>query len=245
MLFEKYKPGKSRFWGGKLFYAILIICICAAGVSAWYAIDSTINTDTQQTEESVDWNNYTSRSVTEKDNENVNVPAKNIPDERKATQKPTEAKTTEKVTQEKKDNIPYIGSFTMPMGTKILKDYSHGEMVLSKTMNDWRVHEGIDFSGNVGQEVVAIQDGVVESVETNEFWGTVVIIKHGNGLVAKYCGLSEGSAAKEGNEVKKGGRIGLLGEIPIEAADGYHLHLEVFVNDENVDPLEAMNKVGN
>lgn len=241
MLVNDYKPNKKRFFGSKVFYIILAACVCAAGVIAWNTVRTTLksqNNETTVTEESlIDWNNFTDRTVT--DEENANVQVTGIPDDRDKT----DAAENEEVTK-KDENTPYVGKFTMPMGTKILKDYSNGEMVYSKTMGDWRVHGGIDFSGKVGQEVIAIQDGTVQNVTTDEFWGTVVTVKHGNGLVARYCGLSEGSTIKKGNEVGAGERIGLLGEIPVEIGDGYHLHLEISVNDEIVDPLAAMNKIG-
>lgn len=240
MLIEDYKPNRKRFFGGKVFYVFLILCVCAAGIAAWRAISTTLddNETTTAQESTIDWSNYTERVVPE-DDENANAPATGIPDDRDKTE------YEEPKTQEPDYNTPYVGKYKMPMGTQILKDFSNGEMVYSKTMGDWRVHSGIDFKGKVGQEVKAIQDGKVIDVSTDEFWGTVATINHGNGLTARYCGLSEGSTIKKGNEVGEGDRIGLLGEIPIEIEDGYHLHLEIMISDEIVDPLAAMNKLEN
>ena len=130
----------------------------------------------------------------------------------------------------------------LPLGTDILKDYSHGEMVSSKTMGDWRVHNGIDFTGGKNSQVLAIQSGTVKAVYTDEMWGTVVEIDHGNTMTAKYCGLKSGTTPKKGETVKNGQEIGELASIPVEAADGLHLHLEITVNGSTVDPLAAMNR---
>ena len=44
--------------------------------------------------------------------------------------------------------------------------------------------------------------------------------------------------------VKKYDKIGSLGHIPVEISDEDHLHLEVLIDGETVDPLKALNKVG-
>ena len=126
----------------------------------------------------------------------------------------------------------------------IIKDFSNGEMVESKTMGDWRVHNGVDFGGSAGNEVVAVAKGKITKVEDDIFWGTVVEIDHGNGMTVRYCGLKEGSCLPEGTEVEKYDKIGSLGHIPVEISDEDHLHLEVMIDGEYVDPLKALNKVG-
>ncbi len=140
-------------------------------------------------------------------------------------------------------NLPFSGNFALPMGNDILKDYSNGEMVESKTMGDWRVHNGVDFAGSAGNEVVAVADGKITKVYDDSFWGTVAEIDHGNGMTVRYCGLKNGSCLPEGCEVKKYEKIGSLGHIPVEISDEDHLHVEVTVDGEYVDPLEALNKV--
>lgn len=133
--------------------------------------------------------------------------------------------------------------FALPMGNDIIKDFSGGEMVFSKTMGDWRVHDGIDFGGAAGNTVDAVADGRIMKVYDDIFWGTVVEIDHGDSMTVRYCGLKKGTTLPEGSLVKKSEKIGTLGSIPIESADGDHLHLEVISDGKIVDPLEAMNKV--
>ncbi len=164
----------------------------------------------------------------------VNIGVSGIADERVFI-----PETTEKI----EENKPFSGTFAMPMGTDIIKDYSNGEMVFSKTMGDWRVHNGVDFSGSAGNEVVAVADGKVTKVYDDSFWGTIVEIDHGNGMTARYCGMKKGSCPAEGTEVKMRQKIGSLGHIPVEIGEEDHLHLEITVDGETVDPLKALNKV--
>ena len=228
---------KKELYAGKSFYIILGLCVLITGFGAARALRGRINaekTTTVSESTEFDWANQT-ELVTEK----ANIEATNIPDHRETT-------TAENfvTTEENTAEHPYVGSFSLPLGTQIIKDYSNGEMVKSKTMNDWRVHDGIDFKGEKGASVHAIQNGVVLSCEDDALWGTVVTIDHGKGMVARYCGLDENTKLLPETYVEKNQVIGKLGTIPIESADGYHLHLEISVSDKIDDPLAVMNKAG-
>jgi murein DD-endopeptidase MepM/ murein hydrolase activator NlpD len=141
-------------------------------------------------------------------------------------------------------NTPYTGEYSLPFGTDILRDYSNGDLVYLPTLDDWRSHDGVDFSGALGNEILAIQDGTVKSVTDDDLWGTVVELDHGNGLVARYCGVDSASAPKQGAKLKRDAVLGKLGSIPCEVIDAPHLHLEILVSGKVVDPLAAMNKLG-
>ncbi|MDR1465533.1 MAG: M23 family metallopeptidase [Oscillospiraceae bacterium] len=240
MLVEKEKK-RLKLPKGQGFYLALALTVVAAGIGVWGAVSSSINnakftplipgTSTAQT--AIDWNNIVTRPIApDPPEEPANVPVTGVKDDRETT---TKART---------DNIPYTGTFALPFGSKISKDYSGGEMVKSATMGDWRVHNGVDFLGEVNDAVFAIQDGSVAKVMQDPLWGIVVVIDHGNGLTARYCGLSEGSTPHEGQEVKKGEVVGVIAQIPVESAEGVHLHFETYVNNKVADPLGVMNKTG-
>ena len=74
----------------------------------------------------------------------------------------------------------------------------------------------------------------------HELWGTIVTVDCGNGIIAEYRGLGRGRTPDVGETVKINDKIGNLGEIPIEKADGVHLHIEVCENGENIDPVKIM-----
>ncbi len=223
----EFKRTGKRF--GKLWlYAVLLLCITAAGVGS-YAAMKRANTPAEPAT-SIDWDNQGFTLGADKRETKVTV-------EWSETAPVTQAPTTARA-----DNLPFTGNFTLPLGNEILKDYSDGEMVSSKTMGDWRIHNGIDFAGNGGADVLAIQDGTVIDVFSDDIWGIVVTVDHGNNMIARYCGLVAKTTPKKGEKVKNGVSIGKLGEIPVEAADGSHLHLEITVDDVIVDPLAAMNR---
>lgn len=210
-------------------YAALGICALAVAAAAVISFSA----DSKPTVENPDFSRVTVRwsdSFEEKtvpETHAVDIGVTGIPDERE-----TEAQTERKTE-----------GFALPMGNDIIKDYSAGEMVFSKTMGDWRVHDGVDFGGAAGNSVDAVADGRITRIYDDIFWGTVVEIDHGNSMTVRYCGLKKGTTLPEGALVKKSEKIGTLGSIPIESAEGDHLHIEVTVDGITVDPLEALNKV--
>lgn len=136
--------------------------------------------------------------------------------------------------------IPPSPVFFCPVkNPAIIKSYSMDALVFSETMKDYRVHSGIDISAAVGSEVMAFGDGTVLSVEDDYFFGTTVAIQHQHGLVSYYMNLdpvlSEGVAV--GTELKAGqvfARIGTTARA--EQNEPPHLHFELRVNGELVDP---------
>lgn len=214
-------------------YLALFVCLLAVGVGTVVGFTRGGSETAEVSEFSrvtVEWSeeDFFTQPVTDE----ANIGISGIADERTVT----EAKTTE-------NNKPYSGDFALPMGSDIIKDYSNGEMVQSKTMGDWRVHSGVDFGGSAGNDVSAVADGKITKVYDDSFWGTVVEIDHGNGMTARYCGLKTGTCLPEGTQVKKLDKIGTLGHIPVEISDEDHLHLEILIDGEIVDPLKALNKV--
>lgn len=220
----------SRFSLFKAGIITAVALIVAASGIGTYSFLKNRNSVSEIPSTDIDWHNQGG-------NLEADVPAT------KVTVPHTQPATAEE-TSAQPDNLPFTGSFALPLGTQILKDYSNGEMVSSKTMNDWRVHNGIDFAGAEDAEILAIQTGTVTNVYNDDMWGVVIEIDHGNTMTAKYCGLKSGTTLKKGETVKKGSVIGKLGTIPVEQADGPHLHIEITVNGVITDPLAAMNRAG-
>ena len=157
----------------------------------------------------------------------VNNPVENIPDDR----------FTEPLTQQPTDVY-----YAYPFEGSVIKAYSGENLVKNSTTEDWRTHGGIDIGGSAGGRVNAICDGTVTHLEHNALWGTVLTIDHGNGITARYCGLEKGSTLTPGDEVKINEKIGVLGEIPIEKADGIHLHIEISRDGKAVSPALYLGK---
>ncbi|MDD6251661.1 MAG: peptidoglycan DD-metalloendopeptidase family protein [Oscillospiraceae bacterium] len=117
----------------------------------------------------------------------------------------------------------------------ITKTYSE-EAVYNETMSDYRPHLGVDFRGDMGENVMSMSDGVVESIYKDDMLGNVIKVTDGNFSVY-YCGVSDIIYCAEGTNVTRGEVITKVGEVPFEAKDEMHLHIEVKVGDKNIDPL--------
>ncbi|MDR0930074.1 MAG: M23 family metallopeptidase [Oscillospiraceae bacterium] len=108
--------------------------------------------------------------------------------------------------------------------------------VFLPTLGHWAAHEGLDLAAEGGEAVYAAQAGTVEAVRRDAQWGVVVDIRHDARFVTRYAGLSWPAAVAAGDEIAAGQRIGAVGGIPVEAADGAHLHFALLRDGAAVDP---------
>ena len=159
--------------------------------------------------------------------------AKQTQEEKNETVVPTAAET--------------VVEFAMPVeGATEGLPYAVDRLVNYKTLGKWQTHAAIDLVALAGTPVVCAFDGTVESVETTSLWGTVIVVDHGDGLKTAYKSLSSEIAAKKGDKVKKGEKIGTVSSsAKAELDQGAHLHFEVMLNGEYQDPynyLPAGNK---
>ena len=134
---------------------------------------------------------------------------------------------------------PKINSMLPPVDGEIIKPHSETELSYSKTMEDWRLHRGIDISASIGTTVKAAASGEVSECYTDTAYGVTVVIDHGNGLFSKYCNLASDKMVEIGQTVEKGTAIGVVGDTAeFEVADKAHLHFEVIKDGNGVDPEE-------
>lgn len=103
---------------------------------------------------------------------------------------------------------------------------------------DWRAHRGVDFFAPAGTPVRATADGVVEFTGSQRGYGNMVVVRHRNPYSTVYAHL-QGFApgVRPGFQVRQGDVIGTVGATGW--ATGPHLHYEVKVNGEQVDPMRV------
>ena len=95
-------------------------------------------------------------------------------------------------------------------------------------------HEGVDFAGRQGNEIVAVASGVVTWAGDRYGYGQMVEVNHGNGYSTRYAHNAENLVAV-GDTVKRGDIIARMGDTG--RATGPNLHFEVLRNGRAVDPL--------
>lgn len=135
-------------------------------------------------------------------------------------------------------NTPAL-EFVPPLKGKILKGYSSTALVYSKTLEDWRLHTGLDIGAKIGTTVLSCADGVVEYAGKDVRYGYTIIISHGDNLKSVYSNLTGTDMVRVGKDLKKGDPIGMVGDSAIcETADEAHLHFEMKLNEICVNPLD-------
>ena len=80
--------------------------------------------------------------------------------------------------------------FVCPLGGTLVKDYSADIPVFSITMEDYRVHCGIDIGADAGTEVLAAADGEISKVFYDPMMGQTVEITHEGGFITIYKNLT-------------------------------------------------------
>ena len=96
-------------------------------------------------------------------------------------------------------------------------------------------HEGIDISTSRGEPVLATADGVVLLSGWAGEYGRAIEIVHNDRYTTLY-GHLEQTLVEEGQQIRRGDRVGLVGSTGRSTAP--HLHYEVHVDGRAVNPLE-------
>ncbi|EIW15557.1 MULTISPECIES: M23 family metallopeptidase [Pelosinus] len=99
------------------------------------------------------------------------------------------------------------------------------------------LHPGIDIANSMGAPVVAAADGVVVQSGAAGGYGNMVQIDHGNGISTIY-GHNSRIIVSAGQSVRKGQVVSYVGSTG--KSTGPHLHYEVRVNGNAVDPIGFM-----
>ena len=151
----------------------------------------------------------------------------------KTTKSSTAAKATSgSGTAAKEEN------FIMPVFGEVTFEFAKDKLVYSKTLEEWRTHDGMDLSADRGTPVKAVADGVVSEIKNDPRFGIVVIIDHKDGLKTVYSNLASDDMVTSNQKIKQGDIIGSVGNsAAFESAEQSHLHFEVLEDNVSVDPV--------
>lgn len=155
------------------------------------------------------------------------------------------SQTTQSTSQtEEKPNTSVVEekvTFVSPMTAgNVIKEWAADIPVFSVTMEDYRLHLGIDVAASAGSPVYAAADGTVESVEFHPMMGQTVVIVHKDGYKSVYQNMQTAipSEITAGAEVKAGAQIGSVGDTAlIEISEEPHLHFELYKDGNCENPL--------
>ena len=136
-------------------------------------------------------------------------------------------------------------TFISPVSGSVMTSHSMTVPVFSPTLEEWRIHTGIDISTEDSAAVFAAADGIVSEISTHPRYGYTVKINHEGGVTTIYSNLSslDDITVKVGDSVKCGDKIANVGDSAVfELADEPHLHFEVLKDGVQTDPLEVISE---
>lgn len=121
-----------------------------------------------------------------------------------------------------------VGHISMAFGQNIHPIYGY-----------WYIHKGMDFSTyRTGDPIVATANGQVVTVGYDSSFGKYVIIKHKHGIYTRYAHMDTVWVTK-GQMVSQRQSIGTIGNTG--ETTGPHLHYEVHIGSDVVDPAKYIN----
>lgn len=248
---KKMNFGNKR--SSKGFYIALAVSVIAVGAVTYLTLSrlnqpQTPDSSGNTLENTTDWS-IPETSAVEKSEPGVpkDTPQVIVKEESPAEEEPAESAGAP-VSQETESAAAAPSSssdlFIMPVSGEILNPYSGGELVKSKTLGEWRTHDGIDIKAEEGAPVKSMGDGKVLDIREDDQWGVVVEMEYLGGITALYCGLNDDIKVKKGQEVALGDVIGSVGNSSlIEAAEEMHLHVGMKQDGEWIDPQSVIASV--
>lgn len=235
----------GAFMEGKGFYIVLFLCVAAIGISGYYLFRS-LSYSTDQPEDgltaAVDGAAtvvVTPPPVLEAVKPSVSPDPTPVPAETAAAELPPSPSAD--VMNETEEARPEPALFVWPLNGATITAFSPDTLIRDETMGDWRTHEGVDLSCELGTEVMATAEGTVDNVRTDDMLGMVVTIQHGGDITSVYANLAEDVAVTAGDEVIAGDVIGTVGATAVaESGLAPHLHFAMYRNGEPLAPSEYM-----
>ena len=101
-------------------------------------------------------------------------------------------------------------------------------------------HEGLDFAGTKGSEVVAVASGAVIWSGSRQGYGKLLEIDHGNGYLTRYA-HNDQLLVKAGDSITAGQEIAKMGSTG--RASSPHVHFEVLYKGKAVNPYKFVKQI--
>lgn len=128
-----------------------------------------------------------------------------------------------------------------PLHGEVLAAFSVDELAYNPTLEDWRIHDGVDIAAASGSAVLSACNGTVLSVREDAMMGTTVVVEHAGGYQTTYANLQSNPPVAAGEIVSAGQILGAVGTTAAaESAQGPHLHFSVSKDGVAVNPHEFL-----
>ena len=217
---------KSGGRSGKGYYIALVLCAAAIGITSYVtrpSKDKQPDTPPLLQAESAE-------TASSQETQALEALATEAPEE-----SPVPSSAPQQTQPEKLRTAP-------PLSGSVTTLYAMDSLSYNETTRDWRVHNGVDYPGELGDPVSAAADGTVISVREDDSLGTTVVLRHTGGYETTYQNLEETVPVHLGDKVVLGQTIGSVGATALtESAIGPHVHFSVAYQDMPMDPADFLN----
>ena len=222
----------ENFFEGKGFYIVLFLCAAVIGVSAWVLMMGT------DVEDKIGDVRTAGVIVTPEIVAKAEIlPESPVPSAGPVSSQPVELPESVVQVWNEEPAVIEESVFVWPVNGEIITPYAVTSLIYDKTMEDWRVHGGLDISAQLGDHVLAVSAGTVTAVISDAMYGTTVIIEHADGVESIYSNLAAQPTVYKGDKVEPGQVIGSVGHTAIcESALSPHLHFTMRKGGVGTDP---------
>ena len=229
--------GLEAFLTGKGFYIVLFLCAAVIGLSAWMM---TAGNETMEDRNDFSLSDHRVETVLiTPDAAAPKVEVIAIPEQVPEPLEPVVEETEEEEVLPVWNETAAETCWPVEGELERLHDVQH--LHYDVTLRDWRTHEGVDILAPLGETVCAAMSGLVQNVEEDGLYGTVVTVDHGDGTQAVYANLASVPAVNPGDWIMAGDVIGAVGTTALcEIGQGTHLHFAMYLDGESVDPLDYL-----
>ena len=223
--------------GSAGFYITLAVCLLVVGVSGWMLLSDRGKEPAVVVEDPVPEVSAPAPEVMEEEPEPAAV----------ETIRPQPVEETPAMPEVEVDDTPVVAQaprlVVSPLNGQVLTTFSVDKLVYDVTMDDWRVHDGVDISAKPGSTVLAACSGTVLAVENDPMMGTTVTIAHDGGYQTTYASLQSRPTVEAGDTVSAGQIIGAVGTTAkAESGQSPHLHFSVMKDGDVIDPEEFLKR---
>ncbi|HHW4680416.1 MAG TPA: murein hydrolase activator EnvC family protein, partial [Xylella taiwanensis] len=127
---------------------------------------------------------------------------------------------------------PKVGGLSWPVTGNLLASYGG-------TLPDGRTSKGVLIGAPVGNNVVAVADGMVVFAEWMTGYGMILIVDHGNGYMSLYA-HNDTLLRNPGTYVKRGESVAKVGQSGGQGMPA--LYFELRHNGQPIDPLSWLQR---
>lgn len=246
----------TQFLNGKGFYIALAFCVLAIAASCWYlwyefaaarriaaetASAQTVTVEPEEAEESAALSGERDPADTEPVQSEEDAPADASPEDTLAETEPEEAEAAAPAEIEAASEplSAEASAWVWPLEGDVVAAFSSDTLSYNEALGDWRTHDGVDLSAQLGQSVAAACAGEVLSVEEDPLLGWTVTLDCGDEITVQYSNLAEEIPVSAGESVAAGETIGTVGASAAgESRETPWLHFAVLRAGEAADPSE-------